>query len=252
MLKISVYFAFFGFAAFCAKRYYDTKKVSYLTYSAFLVYCIAFFLTMGAGYDAVVDEAKEPRIFYTALLGGAAAAGLTAWGREGWRKLVPVLHLLLFCWGTVFSAFCLNYFREMVYEIETSQALYKAVPHSGRDTIIAMSQEQQASMAKKFGELLPAADKYVRWGMIRRLKYMAGAEEAVPGLITVIREADLRTLRDIRKLLEKLGSKASAAAPALRARLPEYEKYPYEVEDIKKLLAAMEAPAREEQVAPNK
>lgn len=252
MVKIFIYLLAAGLAAFFAKRYSETKKASYLTYSAFLVYCVAFFLTMGAGYDAVLDSAKEPRIFYTAFFIGAAAAGLTAWGREGWRKLVPAVHLLLFCWAASFSALCLNYFREMVYEIETSQALSKAVPHSGREEIGALSPERQAAMAKKFGELLPTAGKYVRWGMIRRLRYMAGAEEAVPGLIPVIREADHNTIYDIRKLLETLGRKAAAAAPALRARLPEYEKYPYEAEDIKKLLAVMEPPAPEERPELNK
>jgi len=246
MIKTSIYLASSGLAAFCAKKYYGTKNASYLTCSALLVYGIAFCLTMGAGYDAVLDKAKEPRIFYTAFFSGAVAAGLTAWGREGWRKLIPAAHLLLFCWAAVFSAFCLNYFHELVYELETSQALYKAVPHSGRETIKEMSTERQAAMAKKFAELLPAADKYTRWGMIRRLKYMAGAEEAVPALIPVIQEADYNTMRDIRKLLETLGGKAAAAAPALRARLPEYEKYPYEAEDIKKLLAVMETPTQEE------
>jgi len=246
MIKILIYLASSGLAAFCAKKYSATKNASYLNCSAFLVYCIAFCLTIGAGYDAVLDKAEEPRVFYTAFFSGAVAAGLTAWGREGWRKLIPAAHLLLFCWVAIFSAFCLNYFHELVYDIETSQALYKAVPGSGREAIRAMSPERQAAMAKKFGELLPTADKYVRWGMIRRLKYMAGAEEAVPALIPVIQEADYDTLRDIRKLLETLGRKAAAAAPALRARLPEYEKYPYEVEDIKKLLAVMETPAPEE------
>lgn len=241
-----------GFAAWCVRNYSNGGGRDWLTYAGYALLPLTFVLTMKAGASAVLHGGPF-KIFAALFLFTGLTYALLRAGSDGAGKAPLWLTLAMFI-CTLSAAISLEGYRGMIIKHHATGECRKVVAECSSGILPRLPAPKKQEAVRKITDALAATgDHYTRIGLIYNLYYVpAEAQAALPAIIPLIAEADPDTLEYILKLLDKMGTGAADAAPALAARLAGLgpRESAYELERILKRITPVQNLNRRSPVLP--
>ncbi|HCC47069.1 MAG TPA: hypothetical protein DEQ38_02975 [Elusimicrobia bacterium] len=208
-----------GFAAWCVRNHMNKGGRDWLTYAGYALMPLTFVLTMKAGASAVLHGGSF-KIFAALFLFTGLTYVLLRAGSDGTGNAPLWLTLAMFI-GTLSIAISLEGYRGMIIKHHATGECRKVVAECSSGILPRLpAPKKQEAVEKMTAALAATSDHYTRIGLICNLYYVpAEAQAALPAVIPLIADADPDTLGYILKLLDKMGTGAADAAPAVAARI---------------------------------
>lgn len=227
-----------GWGAYLLNRHRKTRDTRYLNslgnYVFFLTFCGCLFTAP----NAVLFPERLWQT-YAIMLGGAFTGMLLqAAHYQGWRKLHPVWHTLVFLAVANFCAMSMNYFREPVLVTHARQEVAKVVPEAAQVGRDVFAPGQKKELAVKLTAALSNPDRYVQLGALYCLVYLKeDLPASLPAMLPLLASQDEDLLKGVLAVLNVMGPAAADARPALQEKLNRMkpdDRYYYRVEELLK------------------
>jgi len=228
--------------AYLFYKYRKTSDTAWLRSLGNYVLFVTVPAGLTAGAKAIIFPELNWTVYAVVLAGTLAGLALKAAHYEGDRKLIPLLHVVVFAALLAFLISSLNYFHGPILVAHSVRTVTALVPEAA-ERIENFTPERKAETGARLAAQLASPDRFARLGALVRLQAIPEAiPAALPAMIAAIPTCDEDALEILFGMLQRLGPAAADAAPAVEARLAglaDNSRARYRAEDALKAISVI-------------